>query len=155
MRPLIGYEGLYSVTKDGRVFSHFKDKFLTPKNRGEYHAVSLYKDGSRKNHSIHRLVAETFLENPNHYPEVNHIDEDKHNNHVDNLEWCSISDNQSHSKSKFLYTLRKGEEVLEVINVREACREHNFPKGSFWRVRKGLQTTVHGWEVTYQTLDRR
>lgn len=58
-----------------------------------YQYVALYKDGKRKCSKVHRLVAQAFLPNPNNYKEVNHKDEDKTNNCVDNLEWCTTEYN--------------------------------------------------------------
>jgi hypothetical protein len=85
--------------------------------------------------------------------QVNHIDEDKYNNAVTNLEWCTRSYNQSYSASKWKYTLRKGSEVIEVINVTDFCKGSDFYPSAFWRVRKGKQKTIKGWEVTYSLLD--
>ena len=65
-------------------------------NRQGYLQVQLSKNGKRKTFRVNRLVAETFLENPDNLPEVNHIDEDKTNNRVDNLEWKSHKDNCNH-----------------------------------------------------------
>lgn len=88
------YEGLYQVSNLGRVYSIRTNKFLKPKlNRCGYLSVNLKYKGSRVTKSIHRLVAEAFIENVNDLPQVNHIDEDKTNNCVDNLEWCSAKYN--------------------------------------------------------------
>ena len=57
----------------------------------------LYKDKNRKNCTVHRLVAKAFLENPNNYPEINHIDGNPTNNDITNLEWCDMSYNQWHA----------------------------------------------------------
>ena len=99
-RPVVGYEGLYEVSSYGRVrsvdryvkvgygsYRLHKGKVLSPaKNKYGYLAVNL-QAGNRCN--IHRLVAEAFIPNPDNLPQVNHKDEDKTNNSVDNLEWCS------------------------------------------------------------------
>ena len=58
------------------------------------------KDGTRKHKKVHRLVAETFLENPNGFFEINHIDENKHNNQLCNLEWCTSSYNKRYGTGK-------------------------------------------------------
>ena len=70
-------------------------------------AVNLYKDGKVKHHYIHRLVAEAFIPNPDNLPEVNHLDCNKFNNSVENLEWCDRKQNLKHSYDKGLK--RKGE----------------------------------------------
>lgn len=66
-------------------------------NKG-YYTLCLYKKNQRKQHYVHRLVAECFLENPNCLPCVNHIDNNPANNCVENLEWCSYKDNTAHAK---------------------------------------------------------
>lgn len=67
-------------------------------NRDGYYRVKLYNgDASFKNESVHRLVAETFIGNPNNYPEINHIDGNPFNNHVSNLEFCTKEHNVKHA----------------------------------------------------------
>ena len=93
------YEGLYQVSNYGRVKSlnhnhTSKEKILSLKPNGRgYIRVTLCKNNIKKPYSVHRLVAITFIPNPNNYPLVNHKDEDKTNNHVDNLEWCTYKYN--------------------------------------------------------------
>lgn len=110
-KDIQGYEGLYQVSNQGNVKSlHFgtkyhhpnwqnqEDKLLRPKlATSGYYRVELYKPGSRKCLYIHRLVAIAFIPNPEGKTEVNHIDGNKLNNSVDNLEWASRSENQRHA----------------------------------------------------------
>ena len=78
----------YEVSNLGRVRNKNTGKILKPrKSNSGYFYVSFYKDGKEHNRFIHRLVAKTFISNPNNYPEVNHINEDKEDNCIDNLEW--------------------------------------------------------------------
>lgn len=90
-----GYDGLYEISNWGNVKSlnynnTGKSQMLKPRYvRGRYKAVTLCKDCYHKQITIHRLVAQAFIPNPNNYPQVNHIDEDISNNHMDNLEWCT------------------------------------------------------------------
>ena len=89
MKDILNFEGLYAATEDGQIWSYRKKKFLKPSNM-DYPVVSLYAaDGTSKQYLVHRLIATTFLPNPDNLPEVNHIDENKHNNAVSNLEWCT------------------------------------------------------------------
>ena len=95
-KSIAGYEGLYEVSNLGRVRSlkFGKTKILTPKNNGiGYFQVGLRKDGISKYLLVHRLVANAFIPNPQNLKTVNHIDEDKSNNNVSNLEWMSQTDN--------------------------------------------------------------
>ena len=100
-RDAVGYEGLYMVSNIGRVKSlnylHTKkEKILKPgKNTRGYLYVNLCKKGKIKNTRIHRLVCEAFLPNPLNLPQVNHINEIKEDNRVENLEWCSHIYNQN------------------------------------------------------------
>lgn len=86
----------YSVSNFGRIKSNYanKEKILKPyKNHRGYLMVDLRHPNTRKTMQVHRLVAIAFIPNPNNLPEVNHKDEDKTNNHVDNLEWCTTEYN--------------------------------------------------------------
>lgn len=106
-RDIEGYEGLYQISNKGRVKSltfrngttyRLKEKILSPTNNGKgYLIIGLCKNTKRKNFYIHRLVAETFLDNKKKLKEINHIDCDTHNNCVDNLEWCDRSYNLKYS----------------------------------------------------------
>ena len=89
------YNGEYQVSNLGRVksFKNNKEKLLKPfftkTNQEGYLVVNLCQNNKRKIKLVHRLVAEAFIPNPNNFPFINHKDEDKTNNNVDNLEWCN------------------------------------------------------------------
>ena len=97
-RDIEGYEGMYQVSDKGRVRSmkFGKVKILKPsKDGGGYIFVYLCKNGKKKMCKIHRLVAQAFIHNTNSLPQINHKDEDKTNNKVENLEWCSAKYNNN------------------------------------------------------------
>lgn len=116
-RPVVGYEGYYEVDQFGRVFAVDRvvhvidngreyDKPLKGRQMKQsvhsqgYKTVSLTKDGHTKTMYVHRVVAEAFIPNPNNYPFINHKDEDKTNNFVENLEWCTNEYNVNYGKGK-------------------------------------------------------
>lgn len=91
-RDIEGFGGCYQVSNLGRVKSlkFGKEKILTPTiNSSGYYHTCLRKDGRSVTVYIHRIVAQAFLPNPDNLPLINHKDEDKTNNRVENLEWCS------------------------------------------------------------------
>ena len=99
-KDVVGYEGSYMVSNLGRIRGMY-GKILRPvARRHGYLSVFLYGKGNNdrnyKQFSIHRLVAEAFIENPNGYAEVNHLDEDKTNNRSENLEWCDHKYNMNY-----------------------------------------------------------
>ncbi len=95
------YEGHYAACPTGRIYSYKKEKpiMLSHSDNRGYQQVSLYKDGKRKSAKVHRLVAQTFLPNPNNKEDVNHDDFDKTNNSVENLTWMTHFENMDHYHS--------------------------------------------------------
>jgi len=90
----------YSISTSGCVRNDLTQKIVKITTNRGYGRVGLYSnDRQNKKMLVHRLVAEAFLENPNKYPVVNHVDGNKLNNNLSNLEWCSISHNVKHSYS--------------------------------------------------------
>ena len=125
MIPIKDYEGLYSVTKEGCVYSHITGKFLKPnKMKTGYLSVELWKNRTNKRVLIHRLVAQAFIPNPNNYPQVNHKDEDKQNNSVENLEWCTSKYNLNYGNTQ----LRKSTNRKITDKVRSAGRRNALLK---------------------------
>lgn len=96
-REIKGTNGLYLVSDDGKVFSVRSNKLIKQQksNKG-YYRVEFNINGEVKKESVHRLVAEAFIPNPNNYPIVNHKDENPSNNHADNLEWCTHEYNSNY-----------------------------------------------------------
>lgn len=94
MKDIKNYEGLYAVTEDGQVWGYKRKRFLSPTaDKDGYLRVSLSKDSQSKTYKIHRLVAEAYLPNPNNLPEVHHIDTNRTNNNISNLQWVSKEEN--------------------------------------------------------------
>lgn len=108
-KDIKGYEGLYQVSNLGNVkslkrwirqYNDYieKEKILKPcVNSVGYYIVVLYKNKKKKNFYLHKLIAEAFIPNPNNYPQINHIDGNKRNNDINNLEWCTQSYNMIHA----------------------------------------------------------
>lgn len=95
-RAVDGYYG-YLVSSNGRIFSEKTGKFLKQKKETNgYMLVVLSENGMSKTHLVHRLVATAFLENKDGKPQVNHIDSDRSNNKLSNLEWVTASENLLH-----------------------------------------------------------
>ena len=98
-KDIEGYEGLYQVSNLGNVKSlnyhntKKEKKLCKIKNKCGYLYVNLWKQGKQKNYFVHRLVAQAFIENPNNYSCINHKDENKQNNVVSNIEWCTYKYN--------------------------------------------------------------
>ena len=93
-KDIKGYEGIYQISSFGRVYSVKNNIFISQSVRANgYMQISLHKDGKRKPVLVHRLVAEAFIPNPENKETVNHLDEDKTNNRVDNLEWATVKEN--------------------------------------------------------------
>ena len=100
-RDIKGYEGRYQISSLGRVYSFYKKDILKlAKHTGGYLQIGLYKDGKSKTLTVHKLVAEAFIPNPNNYKEINHKDENKQSNCVDNLEWCDRKYNLNYGTAK-------------------------------------------------------
>lgn len=113
-----GYEGLYLISTYGRVLSAPRNgtkkdwHFLAPHFVGGYIQYELSKNNQSKEYKAHRLVAQAFLLNPEKKREVNHIDGDKYNNHLENLEWATTSENQLHAN----YELGKGIRAVKQLS---------------------------------------
>lgn len=145
MKELKDFPG-YFVTEDGRVFSAWKRRIIPGKGCESYLdyitlkelkpslitkgylALNLKKGNKKISQRIHRLVAETYIENPDNLPQVNHIDEDKINNHVVNLEWTTNYKNSIHSKCRWNWEIQNiiTGEIIETINLNEFAKINNL-----------------------------
>ena len=155
-----GYEGLYQISNKGRVKSLYKgsERILKPRDNGRgYLRVQLTKENTSKHIRVHRLVAIAFVSNPHNLPEVNHKDENKKNNCVENLEWCDRRYNVNYGtrnerlSRKILQYSKSGEfirewtgahEVERILgishqNITQCCKGKRKSAGSFiWRYKE-------------------
>lgn len=131
MNVLSLFDGKYEISDCGRVFSNVgKRKELKGKvGKAGYRFVVLTYKHKKYYPNVHRLVAKAFVSNPNNFPEVNHKDGNKLNNHHLNLEWCTTQDNQIHARDTNLCTysmnMEKANELRELYKqgctVKELC----------------------------------
>lgn len=162
-KDIEGYEGLYQVSSEGRVKSlgngksnNSKEKILkSNKNRGGYLKVDLHKEGKKKNYLIHRLVAQAFIDNPNNLPEVNHRNEDKTDNRVENIEYCNRKYNinfgtrTEKTQKPILQFTKEGKFVKKWDGIREVERELGFSHSHISKCCKGKLKTAYGFKWCY------
>ena len=131
-KDVVGLEDRYQVSNFGRVRSkerffkdkrdrnrHVKEKILKPVCKEYKEYVLKHSDGKQHTHLAHRLVSEAFIPNPNNYPVINHKDENKYNNNVDNLEWCTYSYNCTYNdNNKKIGKKLRGRPTHNSIKVR-------------------------------------
>jgi hypothetical protein len=170
-----GYEGLYQVSNLGRIKSlnyrkTGKEKILEPyEDKDGYFRVGLYNQNTKKTkiYSVHRLVALMFILNLENKPVVNHIDCNKQNNCVDNLEWCTVAENTQHATKNGLMksvengkkksrpiiatNLTTGEEIY-FESIKEAARQINgsvHSDANIGKVLKGKNNSMYGYTYKY------
>lgn len=133
----------YIIYDDGRVYSKNMNRFLTIHNKGNgYLCVNLWDGKKSKQFYVHRLVAINFISNNYNLPDVNHIDLNKSNNHISNLEWMSRKENMTHAKDNGAFESKQVERKInqakwvgQIIGTREIidiCDEKN--KSSNYKV---------------------
>ena len=157
----------YIIYDDGRVYSIRRKKFIyvAHDDRG-YPYVNFYLKGKRYCRKIHRLVAKAFVPNPNNLPEVNHIDENKDNNHYTNLEWCTtaynicygtrhqragLTNRTSQPNKRRVGAFKSGKLVQDFISVSEGARftgDINH-RANITACLNGRQKTSYGYEWKY------
>lgn len=150
-RDVAGYEGLYVVSNLGNVRSLSSGKLLKPDTCAGYLRYRLSKENHAKHCRAHRLVAEAFLPNPERLPQVNHVNGDRSDNRVENLEWCTGSANQLHSRrvlknhcglpKKAVQCVETGVVFPSITHAAKAC---GVKLASLSRVLNGKMHQTHG-----------
>ena len=153
MKDIVGYEGLYAVTSCGKVWSYKRKKFLKPYTvRGGYLQVKLLKDNEKKCCYVHRLIADAYIPNPENLPQINHRDENKTNNCLQNLEWCDAKYNSNYgtrnekvansNKKSILQFDLNGNFIKEWKSATDVGRE---VRDNIYHCLKGDQKTAYGF----------
>ena len=164
-KDIKGYEGLYKVNNVGDVLSIARkgnwrgNHLLVPSNDGNgYRQVNICKNGKLKSVKVHRLVAEAFIPNPYNLPCVNHKDENKENNRVENLEWCDYVYNANYGTGIERSKEKRFGDRFVVINLdtgevyqtpKDASRATGIHNDSISRVCKGKSKTAGGYRWRY------
>lgn len=112
-KEIDGYDGMYLVNINGDVYSKYINRCLKPNIYHGYWRVILLnkKSGKQVSQYVHRLIATYFIPNPNNYPVVNHKDENKLNNNIDNLEWCTVTYNNTYNNIH----MERGKRISETV----------------------------------------
>lgn len=171
-KHIIGFEGIYQISNIGRVKSlerkvgHrlLKEKILSPtinNTKDGYLQINLSINKKRYPKLIHRLVAEAFIENPNNLPCINHKDENKINNNVDNLEWCDYKYNANYGTALIRSIQKKsrkigqysidGELIAEFNSARDAERKTKFKQVLISKCCKG--TIKHAYNFIWKYIE--
>lgn len=165
--PVIGYEGYYEVNRIGQVKSLARfvkngNRYIFRKERilksimGNcgYYVVVLCKNSIKKPHTIHRIIAITFIPNPENKPQVNHINGIKSDNSINNLEWCTSSENSKHAHDTGLQVSTSRIEVYcSVTNKRwesitECSLDTGIPKMTLSRYLSGKRQNKTSIKLT-------
>lgn len=144
------FEERYIIYPDGRIYSNITKRFLKPSILNGYAVVRI----NNKQTYVHKIIAEKFIPNLNNYTEINHIDENKLNNNVDNLEWCNRKHNIRHSLSKKVYCYNYNGELIKVYDTTTDTKVDGFNRASVGNVCNGIRNTHHGYTFSYKPLTK-
>ena len=116
----------YGITDDGKVFSLYSKRRIFPwMNSDGYLRVDLMENREKKIKFIHRLVAEAFIPNPNGFPVINHIDEIKTKNNMNNLEWCTVKYNNNYGANPNVNNIKKAQEACKKKSCSNVIRRNS------------------------------
>lgn len=145
--------GNYTIQSDGQLWSHNHNRYVKWQDNGNgYKKVIIWNNGKYKNEYIHRLVAIAFVQNPNNYEYVDHIDRNKENNHYTNLRWVSAKENTANTAGKSRYSVRRSHrhhyeqqtitavqnDYLAGMKVMEIAAKYKIPRQSISRFVKNI-----------------
>lgn len=160
-KDIPGYEGKYSVSNLGRVWSHLTHRFLKPNtNYSGYHHCCLTNENGKQWYGVHRLVALAFIPNPDNKPTVNHINENKDDNRVENLEWATFHEQNVHGTrcsrvaEKMPVKPVEKMDLCDVVicryaSIGEAARNENIRSENLVKCLKGRRNTCGGFKWKY------
>ena len=149
-----GFERYLIYSSNGAIYDTKYNKFICQwiDSVGYYQCILRDNNGKKHYKRVHRLVANTFMCNPNNLPQVNHKDGNKLNNNIDNLEWCNNSDNTQHGYDNGLYRYKSrshainiytknGEYIKTYKSIRSMCKELNINRKTVTMILKGEKLT--------------
>lgn len=154
----------YTLSKEGKIYSKYTGKCLSPtKDITGYMVVTLVNSEGKFKKSVHRLLAETFIDNPEGKPQVNHIDGDKTNNSLNNLEWTTAKENSQHAVSsgltgkrdaaRYRMVAQYNRDTLEPIKIHKslssATKDTGVPFPNIIKVCKGQRKSAGGFFWSY------
>lgn len=134
----------YNRTGEEKIMKNSKDK-------DGYLFVRLYKEGKEKTHKVHRLVAQAFISNPNNYPVINHKNELKDDNRVENLEWCSIAYNNTYNNkiAKCYKPVLQYSIDGKLIGKLDSLKEFGKPHNAISNCLRGNRKSAYGYIWRY------
>lgn len=179
-KDIKGYEGIYQISNLGNVrsldyrilntngvgYRTIKGRVMKPRENNKGYLIIGFSHGKRKTCTVHRLVAQAFIPNPNNYSDVNHIDENKHNNNVENLEWISHKDNMNYGNRSIKASLKLSStrqlaengratkiinlDTMEVFDtIKEAAIKYSVDYNAISRCCRGKVKTSCGYRWKY------